>query len=91
MPTTFGKELENQIYLNSNFLLDYIKENNLKNITEFCTNDFCDSIRSNNIERAIEIFKKKYQDYLMTITDEESALATIIKGFPITKIGSLEN
>ncbi len=85
-PHTFGKEMEQALSLNSNLLLDYIKDNDIKNITEFCTNDFCDSVRSQNIEKAIEIFKKKYQMYLGSQTDEETALSTILKGFPITEI-----
>lgn len=77
---------EQEININSNELLEFIKENKLTNIKEFCTEDFCDYLRSTNLEKAIEIFKGKYQDFLKNKTDEETALSTIIKGFPIIKI-----
>ena len=77
---------EQEININSNELLAFIKEKKITNIKEFCTNDFCDYLRSTNIEKAIEIFKSKYQDFLKSKTDEETALSTIIKGFPIIKI-----
>ena len=87
----FGLELEQNIYLNSNNLLDYIKENNIKNIKKFCTTDFCDYLRSTNIEDGIELFKKKYFKYLSDKKNEEIATETILKGFPITKIKTLND
>lgn len=75
-----------EINVNSNDLLAYIKENQIKNITKICTIDFCDYIRSANTEKAIEIFKKKYQNFIEEKTNEEVALSTILKGFTITTL-----
>lgn len=87
---TYGLEIEEyKININSNHLLDYLKKENITNVSELCTTDFCDYIRSNNIEEALEIFKRKYQEFLKKKTNEETALSTILKGFPITKINLL--
>jgi len=60
---TYGLEVEDfKLNINSNNLLSYIEEEQIKNISELCTTDFCDYLRSNNIEEAIEIFKEKYQE-----------------------------
>ncbi len=87
---TYGLEMEDyQLNINSNNLLEFVKEENIKNITELCTTDFCDYLRSSNIEEALEIFKSKYQKFLQQKTNDETALSTILKGFPITKINTL--
>ncbi len=89
---TYGLELEEyKINVNSNNLIEYLKKENITNVSELCTTDFCDYIRSNNIEEGIEIFKRKYQKFLEEKTNEETALSTILKGFPITKINTLLN
>ena len=81
---TYG--IETNGLTNSNDLLNYIEENKIQNIKKICTIDFCDYIRSTNMQKAITIFIQKYQDYLSENTDSQNARATIIKGFPITKI-----
>ena len=86
---TYGLEVDNY-NINSNNLLEFIKKEKIQNISELCTIDFCDYLRSAKIESALEIFKTKYQEYLKEKTDEETALSTILKGFPITKINTLE-
>lgn len=75
-----------EVNINSNELLTYIKEKEIKNITKLCTVDFCDYMRSLNTEKAVEIFKKKYQNFIEEKTSEEVALSTILKGFTITTI-----
>ena len=82
---TYGLTIEN-LNLNSNELLDYIEENNLRNIKKICTNDYCDYIKSTNIKRAIELFKTNYEEYLIDEVGKEKAREVILKGFPITKI-----
>jgi len=87
---TYGYEIEDyQLNINSNQLYEFIEEKNLKNISEFCTTDFCDYLRSNDMSKAIELFKAKYLEFLKQKVDEETALSTILKGFPITKITTL--
>lgn len=87
---TYGLSSSNvNLGLNSNQLLDYIQEHRLTNVSEICTRDFCDYLRSTNLEEGIEIFKKKYQSFLESKTDEETAIATVLKGFPITRISTL--
>jgi len=88
-PTYGLSEEDFTMTLNSNQLLEYIEEHRLSNVSEICTKDFCDYLRSTNLEEGIELFKKKYQSFLETQTDEETAIATILKGFPITRISTL--
>ena len=87
---TYGLEMqEYELNINSNYLLEYIKTENIQNVSELCTTDFCDYLRSDNLEKAFEIFKMKYQKFLSKKTDEETALSTILKGIPIIKINTL--
>ena len=85
---------EKNLNLNSNELMNYIEENNLKNIKKICTIDFCDYLKSTNIERAIELFKTNYEEFLNGKIGQEKAREVIRKGFKITKIelidGTLE-
>ena len=83
---TYGLTEETPLTLNSNDLLDYIAENNLKNIKKICTNDYCDYLKSTNIKKAIELFKANYEKYLTNEIGKEKAREVILKGFPITKI-----
>mgnify|MGYP006069852889 FL=1 len=82
---TYGLTNE-ALNLNSNELLNYIEENNLKNIKKICTDDYCDYLRSTNIKRAVEIFKTNYEEYLREKVGEEKAREIMLKGFKITKI-----
>jgi len=89
-PTYGLDEMNYKTYVNSNEIMNYIKENHLENIKKICTNDFCDYLRSTNLEESISIFKKKYQEFLETKIDKETALSIILKGFPITDIETFE-
>jgi len=82
---TYGLE-EQSPTINSNQFIEYIENNKIVNIKKLCAKDFCDYLRSNNIKRAFEIFKQKYQEYLIKESDEETALSTILKGFELTII-----
>lgn len=84
---TYGLEsMKQELNINSNDLLTYMKDNKIQNIKKICTTDYCNYLKSVNMEKAIEIFKKDYQSYLTSKTNEEVALSTILKGFPIISI-----
>lgn len=87
---TYGKTIES-INLNSNELLNYMEENNLKNIKKICTFDYCDYVRSTNTKRAVELFKTNYEEYLSKKVGEEKAREIILKGFKITKIELIDS
>ena len=82
IPYSYGMESE----LNSNQLYEYIMENHIQNIKKICSNDFCDYLRSVRLEESIEIFKKKYQEYIALKIGEDKAYEVVLKGFPITDI-----
>ena len=74
IPYSYGMESE----LNSNQLYEYITENHIQNIKKICSN-----VR---LEESIEIFKKKYQEYIALKIGEDKAYEVVLKGFPITDI-----
>lgn len=84
---SYGKE---DYVTMSNTFLKYITKNKIKNIKRICTIDFCDYLRSPNIEKAWKLYESKYYDYLTTKMDKESALNVILNGFAIKKIDVLE-
>ena len=84
---SYGKE--DYVVMSHNFL-NYVKKNKIRNIKGVCTVDYCDYLRSPNIERAWKLFESKYYDYLVTKMDEEKALEVILNGFAIKKIDVLE-
>ncbi len=87
IPPTYGLE-EDQIsqFQNSNVLFNQILKEHISNIKEICTYDYCDSLHSENLEKAIALFKENYEHYLETKLEKEEAISTILKGFPITKV-----
>lgn len=72
--------------LNSQNLLTYIKENNLKNIDYICSDNICMKIEPTQIERSIKKFITKNLEYLKTKVDETTYTNLTLKGFKITKI-----
>ena len=77
--------------LNSNHLIEFLKEKNISSIiSKFCTTDFCEYAKGTNNEESLAIFKNKYEEYLVTNGHEDIAHTTILKGFPITSINVLD-
>ncbi len=87
IPKTYG--LENNSYIidiNSNDLLNYIKENKINNIKKICVQDYCDYLRSPNINKAIAIFNDKVIAKIKEENSLEASLEARVKGFKVTKI-----
>ena len=85
---TYGQveEKTRPLNINNTELLNYIQDHHLTNIKAICTYDFCDYVRSENMNRAMEIFTQKYKENLASQKGEEAAISATIKGFPITEI-----
>ena len=82
LPYSYGYEES----LNSKNLYAYLEENHIHNIQQLCTYDYCDYLRSVNLQKSITLYEQKYEEYLKEKIGSEKAYEVILKGFPITKI-----
>lgn len=79
-----NKDINN---LNSKNLLKYLKGQNLngKNI-KVCNQDYCDYLKYDNLEKAVDVYIEDYLDYIKEKIDADTSIIVSLKGFLITEI-----
>ena len=77
----------NNTNLNSNDLLDYLKEQNINDkVIKVCNIDYCDYLKYDNLEKSVNKYIEDYLNYIKEKTDEDTSLRVSLKGFLITEV-----
>lgn len=91
MITVSAKNVDNRVFkvdnLNSNELLDFLKDLKFKsNTIKVCNQDYCDYLKYQNLEKSVNKYIEDYVNFIKEKTDEDTSVRVYLKGFKITDI-----
>jgi len=73
--------------LNSKDLLKYLEKQNINGkIVKVCNKDYCDYLKYKNLDKAVDVYIKNYENYIKEKIDEDTSIMISLKGFLITEI-----